>query len=261
MKIFITNDDGYKSKGIRILAGIMEKFGEVTVIAPKEHQSGMSMALSMGGKEIEYRRIPCHPDGEESAKCSWAWFDATPASCTKFALNTLFLEERMDVVVTGINHGSNATTAAVYSGTLGAAQEGTLNGVPSIAVSLDSGDADADFSSVEKYFPHIFEMLYSRLIADEKLRSRVTYNVNFPKLPADRIRGVRFAKMGRGHWEKEFRSIAEDRYVIVGRFVDDEPENNEADHVLLSQGWITIVPHNLYNTDMDEYQELKKLNR
>ena len=259
MEIFITNDDGYSSKGIRILAGIMENFGNVTVIAPKEHQSGMSMALTMGGKEIEYRRLPSHPDGEKSDRCSWAWFDATPASCTKFALNTIFRDKRMDVIVTGINHGSNASTAASYSGTLGAAQEGTLNGVPSIAVSMDTNDPQADFSAVEKFFPRIFSLLYARLRDDEKLRCNITYNVNFPCLPADQVRGISFARMGHGHWEREFRCTGEDRYVMVGNFVDEEPDNGEADHVLLCEGWITIVPHSLYTTDENEYHELCKI--
>ena len=105
MNILITNDDGYKSKGIKVLVEIMKKYGNVTVIAPKLHQSGMSMAVSLGFKQIAYKNLG---DG-------WHYVDATPASCVKFGLNTMFLDNFPDVVVSGINHGSNASTASCYS--------------------------------------------------------------------------------------------------------------------------------------------------
>ena len=149
MNILITNDDGYKSKGIKVLVEIMKKYGNVTVIAPKLHQSGMSMAVSLGFKQIAYKNLG---DG-------WHYVDATPASCVKFGLNTMFLNNFPDVVVSGINHGSNASTASCYSGTLGAAEEAALNGIPAIGVSLDAFHPDADFSGVEKYFGDIFEQL------------------------------------------------------------------------------------------------------
>ena len=102
MRILITNDDGYQAKGIKVLAEIMKQFGEVTVIAPKHHQSGMSMAVSLGFKQIAHKDL-----GE-----GWHYVDATPASCVKFGLNTMFLDNFPDVVVSGINHGSNAATAS-----------------------------------------------------------------------------------------------------------------------------------------------------
>ena len=132
MNILITNDDGYQAKGIKVLSEIMCQFGSVTVIAPKKHQSGMSMAVSLGLKQIAYKEMSameaamktwdtgkkaCH-DG-----IRWSYLDATPASCVKFGLNTVFSGKFPDVVVSGINHGSNASTASCYSGTLGAAQE------------------------------------------------------------------------------------------------------------------------------------------
>ena len=116
MRILITNDDGYQAKGIKVLADIMKEFGEVTVIAPKTHQSGMSMAVSLGFKQIAHKDL-----GK-----GWHYVDATPASCVKFGLNTMFLDNYPDVVVSGINHGSNASTASCYSGTLGAAEEAAL---------------------------------------------------------------------------------------------------------------------------------------
>ena len=117
MNILITNDDGYSAKGIHVLAEIMCQFGNVTVIAPKTHQSGMSMAVSLGLKQIAYKELPDEKPGK------WSYLDATPASCVKFGLNVPFLDHFPDVVVSGINHGSNAASAACYSGTLGAAEE------------------------------------------------------------------------------------------------------------------------------------------
>ena len=165
MRILITNDDGYQAKGISVLAKIMKQFGEVTVIAPKKHQSGMSMAVSLGFKPIAHKDLG---DG-------WHYIDATPASCIKFGLNVLFPDNFPDVVVSGINHGSNAATASCYSGTLGAAEEAALNGIPAIGVSLDTLHPDADFSAVEKYFGDIFTRLMSadRIPGNGTLGTRV----------------------------------------------------------------------------------------
>ena len=129
MRILLTNDDGYNAKGIKVLAEIMKQFGEVTVIAPKTHQSGMSMAVSLGFKQIAHKDL-----GK-----GWHYVDATPASCVKFGLNTMFLDNYPDVVVSGINHGSNASTASCYSGTLGAAEEAA--GPSTVTVTLVNAGA------------------------------------------------------------------------------------------------------------------------
>ena len=132
MEIFITNDDGYQAKGIKILTETMRQFGSVTVIAPKYHQSGMSMAVSLGLKQIAYKELLHEDEVRDSSgnlvkgALRTAYLDATPASCIKFGLNTCFLDKFPDVVVAGINHGSNAASASCYSGTLGAALEGAL---------------------------------------------------------------------------------------------------------------------------------------
>lgn len=268
MHILITNDDGYEAKGIKVLAGIMSKFGKVTVIAPKKHQSGMSMAVSLGFKQIAHKDL-----GN-----GWHYVDATPASCVKFGLNTMFLNENPDVVVSGINHGSNASTAACYSGTLGAAEEAALNGIPAIGVSLDTLHPDADFSGVEKYFGDIF----SRIIEDYPDRYGVFYNVNFPDIPSSEIKGVRVGSQGMGKWIKEFKEWdishyakygitpemlgqssnpvleeGEDLYMMVGEFMDDPRNPDDADHHIVSDGYISIVAHNVDCTDYKEIERLR----
>ncbi len=270
MKIIITNDDGYKSKGLQALTGIMRRFGDLTVVAPKAPQSGMSMAVSMGLRPIAVKKLTKEPGLER-----W-YLDGTPASCVKFALDNILWPAEPDLVVSGINHGSNAATAAIYSGTIGAAMEGAVNGVLSIGVSLDSFDPDADFSAVEKMLPDII----SKILKHSGHRYGLFYNINFPALPADRIKGIRFCHMGKGHWEKEYRPYAEflaesgktpdeaarkyldsleegeSVYVMAGEFTDNGDNVYPADHQLVLDGYVTITPHNIDNTDEAELRHL-----
>ena len=267
MRILITNDDGYEAKGIKVLADIMSRFGEVTVIAPKKHQSGMSMALSLGFKQIAHKDM-----GN-----GWHYVDATPASCVKFGLNTMFLNDFPDVVVSGINHGSNASVASCYSGTLGAAAEAALNGIPAIGVSLDSLHPNPDFSGVSRYFGEIF----AKLMDNYPDKYGIYYNVNFPDIPADQIKGVKAGSQGRGRWIKEYKEWdiqhyakygispemvgqssnpvieeGEDLYMMVGEFQDDPHNTPDADHRLVQDGYISVVAHNV---DCTDYQELERL--
>jgi len=270
MRILITNDDGYQAKGIKVLADIMKQFGEVTVIAPKHHQSGMSMAVSLGFKQIAHKDL-----GE-----GWHYVDATPASCVKFGLNTMFLDNFPDVVVSGINHGSNAATASCYSGTLGAAMEGALNGIPAIGVSLDTLHPDADFSAVKKYFGDIFR----KLMENWPDKHGIYYNVNFPNIPAEEIKGVRTGVQGMGRWIREVKEWdlqhyakygitpemlgqssnpkleeGEDLYMMVGEFTDDPRNAPHADHRLVGEGYISVVAHNIDCTDYTETENLYRL--
>ena len=267
MRILITNDDGYEAKGIKVLADIMSRFGEVTVIAPKKHQSGMSMALSLGFKQIAHKDM-----GN-----GWHYVDATPASCVKFGLNTMFLNDFPDVVVSGINHGSNASVASCYSGTLGAAAEAALNGIPAIGVSLDSLHPNPDFSGVSRYFGEIF----AKLMDNYPGNYGIYYNVNFPDIPADQIKGVKAGSQGRGRWIKEYKEWdiqhyakygitpemvgqssnpvieeGEDLYMMVGEFQDDPHNTPDADHRLVQDGYISVVAHNV---DCTDYQELERI--
>ena len=300
MEILLTNDDGYMAKGIKVLAGIMERFGNVTAIAPKTHQSGMSMAASLGLKQIAYKELSADEAehatfpltaGEASAdeaaraegagRTKWSYLDATPASCVKFGLNTRFLGRFPDVVVSGINHGSNASSASCYSGTLGAAAEAALNGIPAIGVSLDTLDPKADFSVVIRYFPEIFRMIMASL--PEK--KGIYYNVNFPNIPADSIKGVRVGHQGIGRWVREFvpwnpeiyarlgitpemlgqtsipvKEEGEELYMMVGDYLDDPQANTaRSDHWLMRDGYISIVAHNIDTTDRQEAARMTSL--
>ena len=270
MRILITNDDGIHAKGLMALVGVMKRYGELTIVAPKHAQSGMSMAVTMGFKPIAVKHFG-NRLGED-----WWYLDGTPASCIKFGIDNVLYPDRPDLIVSGVNHGSNAATASIYSGTIGAAMEGAVNGIPAIGVSLDTFDPEADFSGIEALLPGILDKLLPQL----DRRFGLFYNINFPNCPADRIRGVRVARMGHGHWEREYqdygrfleersripseddcRYIArlepeESLYVMAGDFTDNGDNPADADHVLMSQGYVVITPQNIDNTDTAEIDRL-----
>ena len=277
MNILITNDDGFESKGIAVLTKMMKKYGNVAVIAPFSAQSGMSMAVSLGAEKIAFKEIESSTfvgeDGLEHTE-RWAYLDATPASCVKFAMSTPWLGWKPDVIVSGINHGANTSVASCYSGTLGATAEAAVNHILGIGVSLCDHNPDADFSQIEKYFPGIFE----KLVELPRHSYMTYYNVNFPSVPADEIKGVRAGYMGRGRWVKDFRSLdeaeaiaaslngaptgdpsekpAEKMYKLVGNFSSDADNSTDADHLLTDNGYVSIVPHTIDSTD---YEQLKIL--
>ena len=270
MRILITNDDGIHAKGLMALVAVMKRYGSLTIVAPKHAQSGMSMAVTMGFKPIAVKHFG-NRLGED-----WWYLDGTPASCIKFGIDNVLYPERPDLIVSGVNHGSNAATASIYSGTIGAAMEGAVNGIPAIGVSLDTFNPDADFSGVEALLPGILDKLIPAL----DHRFGVFYNINFPDLPADRILGVRVARMGHGHWEREYQDFGrfleerdripseddcryiarmepdEQLYVMAGDFTDNGDNPADADHLLLKEGYVTITPENIDNTDTAELERL-----
>lgn len=280
MNILITNDDGFESKGIAVLTKMMKKYGNVAVIAPFSAQSGMSMAVSLGAEKIAFKEIESSSfvgeDGLEHTE-RWAYLDATPASCVKFAMSTPWLGWKPDVIVSGINHGANTSVASCYSGTLGATAEAAVNHILGIGVSLCDHNPDADFSQIEKYFPGIFE----KLVELPRHSYMTYYNVNFPSVPADEIKGVRAGYMGRGRWIKEFRSLdeaeaiaaslngaptgdpsekpAEKMYKLVGNFSSDTDNSADADHLLTDNGYVSIVPHTIDSTDYEQLRILSEV--
>ena len=273
MKILVCNDDGYKAAGIHVLARVMSQFGDVTVVAPKFHQSATSMAVSLGVKQLAYKDLP------EEGPGRWTYLDATPASCVKFGLEFKYENRDPDLVVAGINHGTNASTAANYSATLGAAEEAAINGCKAIGVSLCDFRPDPDFSAVEALLPGIMKSLLDNWPEN---RPGLYYNINFPAMPLEEIKGVKVARQGMGHWVKEFEAWDEDSLGTLndsflwqhyrvnledgekavfmrGTFVNDDQDADTADHLLLEQGWVTIAPMTACLTDETEYRRLSQL--
>lgn len=245
MRILITNDDGYTSKGLRTLVEMAQAYGEVTVVAPQFPQSAMSNAVSVG------KMLRLTPMEEPH----WYYCLGTPVDCVKTALNVLFQDHFPDILLSGINHGSNASTAVLYSGTLGAACEASLYGIPSIAFSLCTHKPDADFNAITHFGPSILEQFIASPPAPH------TYiNVNFPNDPVEAIKGIRICRMGMGVWVKELEArmdpYGKPYYWMVGDYVNKEPKEALCDNNLLDAHYITIVPHLV---DITNYPELARL--
>lgn len=250
MEILVTNDDSISAKGVNVLAEIMSEYGHVTVIAPSQVQSGKGTSLSLISRQ--YLHSISHT--EKIDKYS---FDGTPVDCIKLAMNFFFKDKKPDFIVSGINHGSNNSVAALYSGTLGACIEGAIYQIPSIGFSLCSHDIDPDFSGTRKYIPQIFNKFINDFIPPS------TYlNVNIPDIPAEEIKGIKFGHRGKGMWVEEYTKEVDeenrDYYFMKGRFHNLEPDNNEADHNITKNGYISIVPHTIDNTNYKTLEDLKE---
>jgi len=249
-EILVTNDDSIDAQGVKVLAQMLTKYGHVTVVAPAEPQSGKSTSLSME-KPLYLKKI------KENDDMSVYSFSGTPADCIKIAMNTFFsLENKPDYILSGINHGTNATAAVIYSGTIGAVKEGTILEIPSMGFSIDNGEEEIDFTALKYYGDKILRKFFS------KPPTPGTYlNVNFPNIcDINRIKGIKIAHQGKGRWVREFTKMkdshGQDYYWMKGNFQNLDDDYDRADHLLVDEGYIAIVPHKL---DCTNYEEMNKL--
>ncbi len=256
-EILVVNDDGYQALGIRVLAQMMREYGNVTVVAPREPQSGRSVSLTLD-RPMMIDKIPPEPATRSLGSLRGYTLTGTPADCAKLGINGFLMEGRLpDLLVSGINHGSNASAAAVYSGTLGAAEEGAIYGIPSIGLSINTHDDAPDFEGTLYYGRKIIDWVLS-----DGIKRGIYLNVNVPAIPKDRIRGVRMARQGAGRWVKEFDHRITLRgkhyFWMVGEFEDQEPIGApDADHHLVDNGFVAIVPHRVDTTDYEELERLR----
>lgn len=252
MEILVTNDDSFASKGIKLVAQMLSAFGNVTVVAPKYPQSGKSAALTLS-EPLRCTEL-YSTKTEHGTYITFHALTGSPADCVKWAANYIYTEKKPDLIVSGINHGANTSAASVYSGTLGAAAEGVLYGVPSIGVSIDTHDPDPDFSAIEAMFPKFVGKLMENPLPDG-----IYLNINFPNLPAGKVKGMRMASQGKGRWIKEFEKRTDpkgaDYYWMTGNFEDLE-DSPAGDHKLVEQGYVSVVPHRVDTTDYTLMEEL-----
>jgi 5'-nucleotidase len=245
--ILITNDDGLYAAGLKTLTGIMKEFGKVVVISATESRSAMSQALTV--KHPLRVKLLEETDDIRIYACS-----GTPTDGVKLAVNQL-LERKPDLIVSGINHGSNASASVLYSGTMAAALEGCLYGITSAGFSLNSYSPTADFTICEKYIREICKMVLS-----EPLPQGVCLNVNFPAVKASEIRGIRVARQARGCWQEEFEKrkdpMGKTYYWLTGKFLNHEPESTDTDEWAMQNGYVSVVP---VSTDMTAYSFLSEL--
>tara|TARA_B100000579_G_scaffold436587_1_gene462995 strand:+ start:11239 stop:12009 length:771 start_codon:yes stop_codon:yes gene_type:complete len=231
--ILVTNDDGIDSKGIRLLVSIMSKFGEVVVVAPDSPQSGMGHAITVGDK---LRLVKSDLFGEiEAYKCS-----GTPADCVKIAKHHILKNKKIDLITSGINHGSNSSISVLYSGTMSAAIEGAIENTPSIGFSLCDFDPNAHLNHSKIYIKKIVENALSNGIPDS-----IALNVNIPAKSSEEIRGIKICRQANAIWEETFDKrhdpYGREYFWMVGNFVNhDKGKNN--DEWAIKNNYVSIVP-------------------
>jgi 5'-nucleotidase len=232
--ILVTNDDGIISPGIRALVEAVMPFGDVTVVAPDSPQSGMGHAITIHDPLRLQKVDVFHDLGVPSYQCS-----GTPVDCVKIAIDKI-LHRKPDLCVSGINHGSNASINVIYSGTMSAAMEAAIDGIPAIGFSLLDFSFDADFSAAKVYVEKIVRnMLNTGLTKDALL------NVNFPKLPLEEIKGMKICRQANAKWEEEFDERRDPNgknyYWLTGKFVNHD-QGEDTDVWALENGYVSIVP-------------------
>lgn len=229
--ILISNDDGVRAKGISELIKFLRPLGEIIVMAPDSPRSGSGCALTIT-RPVHYELVR-REVGLTVYQCT-----GTPTDCIKLARNTV-LNRQPDLVVGGINHGDNSATNVHYSGTMGVVIEGCLNGIPSVAFSLCSHDADANFEPAGPFIHSI-----AKMVLEKGLPPLTCLNVNFPNI--DEIKGVRVCEQAKGVWKHEWESCARmsdpNYFWLTGSFTDFEPENDRNDHWALANGYAAITP-------------------
>jgi 5'-nucleotidase len=247
--ILVTNDDGITSPGIRNLVEVMKKIGDVLVVAPDSPQSGMGHAITVGDT-LRLEENPIFQD-VRAYHCS-----GTPADCVKMARHFVLRGARQpDVVVSGINHGSNTSINVLYSGTMSAAIEGAIEGTPAIGFSLCDFGSAADFSHTLDYVERI-----TRQVLRKGLPKGVALNVNFPPRRNESIKGVRICRQANAKWEEEFDQRFDPngrRYFwMTGNFVNfDKGADN--DEWAIANNYISVVPCQF---DLTAHQAIPLLN-
>ncbi len=247
--ILVTNDDGISAPGIRHLIDVMNRLGDVVVVAPEGAMSGQGHAITINntlfldrvhiddGPQIEYKT------------------NGTPVDCVKLALDQI-LDRKPDLLVSGINHGSNSSINVIYSGTMSAAVEGGLEGIPSIGFSLTTYKWDADFTAARHYVEKIARRVLEQ---KEQLPEPFILNVNIPYLPLEQIKGIRVGRQARARWEEQYdkrvNPHGREYYWLTGEFVNLD-KGTDNDEYFLSQGYVSIVP---ITVDLTNYPLMKEL--
>ncbi|MBN1339208.1 MAG: 5'/3'-nucleotidase SurE [Bacteroidales bacterium] len=230
--ILVTNDDGIHAPGLRKLISIAREFGRVAVVAPDGPRSGMSHAIT-SGTPLRLKKLAEDNDYSEYV-CT-----GTPVDAIKMG-EQIVLKKRPDLVLSGINHGSNASVNIIYSGTMGAALEACIDGIPAIGFSILDYSSGADFSAVDDYVRIII-----RNTLEHGLPEHTCLNVNIPAINREAIRGIKVCKQAKGKWEEEFDVRIDPHnhhyYWLTGAFRDGDT-SPDSDSFALANNFISIVP-------------------
>jgi len=243
--ILVTNDDGITAPGIRTLIKVMNRIGDVVVVAPDSPQSGMGHAITIN--DTLYCREE-HIDNGPQKEYSTS---GTPADCVKLAVHEL-LDRKPDLCVSGINHGSNSSINVIYSGTMSAAIEAGMEGIPAIGFSLLNYNWDADFGPTEQYIETI-----CLSVLENGLQKGIILNVNFPIIA---IKGTKICRQANANWVEKFdkrRSpMGRDYYWLTGEFINQD-HGEDTDEWALEQGYVSVVP---VQFDLTAHYYIQELN-
>ncbi|MBI2793663.1 MAG: 5'/3'-nucleotidase SurE [Ignavibacteria bacterium] len=247
MRILVTNDDGIDSPGIAALVHAMRSVGEVMVVAPDRQQSAVGHALTVASP---LRAVPFHRNGEVFG---WA-VNGTPADCVKLAVSAL-LDKRPDIIVSGINHGANTSVNAIYSGTVSAATEGTLMGIPSMAISLATFDHQADLSLAREVASEMAIKLISI-----NLPSGTLLNVNVPAVARAEYKGLRVTRQGHSQWMDSYDRRTDphgrEYFWLIGKMVSIAAVE-DADDLAVAAGYASVTPLHYELTNFSVIDDLK----
>lgn len=243
--ILIVNDDGISAPGIRALIKFMKPFGELIVVAPNQSMSGMGHAITINAT----LRLQKH-QGEEGVLeyvCS-----GTPVDCVKFGAK-LIGDRKFDLIVSGINHGANSSINVIYSGTMSAAIEGAIEGIPAIGFSLCNPGLDIDFSICEK----VVTQLVTKVLSENN--PNLCLNVNIPYIPKEEIKGIKMCRQAKAYWKEDFEERNDPNgqtyYWLKGNFVNDD-KGEDTDVWALDNNFVSVVP---VQYDLTHYPILKQL--
>ncbi len=228
--ILVTNDDGVTAPGIKALIAAMKPLGEVVVVAPDSPQSGMGHAITVNST-LYVEKL----DNEQNIyTCS-----GTPADCVKIAINEI-LKRKPDLCVSGINHGSNSSINVIYSGTMSAAIEAGIEGIPAIGFSLLDYSWNANFEAAAIYARKI-----ASTVIENKLPEGVILNVNIPNLQEKDIKGIKISRQAKANWVEEFdkrvNPMGREYYWLTGKFVDLD-RGEDTDEWALKNNYVSVVP-------------------
>lgn len=246
--ILVTNDDGISAPGIRALISVMKEIGDVVVVAPDSPQSATGHSITIYNT-LYINKVNIDDDVDQEYSCS-----GTPVDSVKFAVNEI-LKRKPDLCVSGVNHGSNSSINVIYSGTMSAAVEAGMEGIPAIGFSLLDYDWNADFEPSKPFIKKIAQQ-----VLEQGLPKGVILNVNLPKLPEKDIKGVKICRQANAMWQERFdkrtNPHGREYYWLTGEFVNMD-DGEDTDEWALSHGYVSVVP---VQYDLTAYHAMQELN-
>jgi len=242
LQILVTNDDGVFAPGIRFLIDVMKEFGQVTVMAPNKPQSGVGHAITFADP-LKIKTIEKTDDYQEYS-CN-----GTPVDCIKLAENIVY-KKRPDLVVSGVNHGSNASINVIYSGTMAAVIEACIDEIPAIGFSIDTYSSKVNLEPSRQYIRKIVQG-----IIDKGMPQDICLNVNIPT--TEEIKGMKLSRQAKASWREGFDSRTnprgEDYHWLTGDFVVND-EGKDTDLEAIKNGYISLVP---IQVDLTAYKAME----